>query len=920
MSTEIRDDAEFRERIERTLENLNLERRSSAVISTANVDNATQPGQDTTVNIFPFTYPVNDLGTIGNATIELFLEKGNHWFKGILNGDIGLAFSNPPKDGFVFYFEITQDATGGWSITSVPTALQNGSVLDSLLDKTANAVTLFRFETSDEGVTYFGEKIDLGISAGTVPNGTAENDHLQWDSGAWVQRQTFEFNSTGPWGDSGFLRFPNNQIIFSARNATNTGNLELKADSAGFLDFTESSNGIAGLKIRAQHAVDPDNTLTLQQNSGVGGIATLFSPNQFNFEGSGSAAVFNFDQNRIQTNVNILPDADGTILIGNTTSPNRFLGFYGSEHGFDATRRIVFSTTGATLNVNGVGDTYVITVDSVQRVSYTGTLTQFTGNVDVLGRSKVGTYAEFPEQASDPAAVTDSAILYSKDDAGITKLFFRTTTATNEIVAGANQQLSNLVGPVAVNTTLQANNDGLTNLGSFSFHWDEIYGRTLIFKEDKPVDATETAIGANSSELWLNQTQASNIIAFRWDDVLSYEFGRTFFRTQNPVLLWEMINSTTNTFSITDIGTYMEFKNSNYELFEFEGLAHTAMRLIGTGFVTAGLNQDEILFDSSTSTANAIAGQMHFVGHTDLGANFDIAKIVAKNQVPTNSTRSGLVEFRTSDNGTENDLFMDLDGFNKKIGIYKNIDVGAHFYEVDAMTAPTHTTTTKRYLFVDSADNHIKVRTDTGLVDLEAGGGGGAQFIAENNFQTDHTEKDLWYSVNMVHRDPSESTFTNVAVTLDQLYAYPMYISETKTLKNLSPYVGTGSSSKMITAIYENKTNGQFYPGTKIVESSSNFLNFTGYSTVVASYNETLTPGVYWICQIYQSNTSSSTYRVDSKKLNFIGWDQAVDPDVFGAVYGYRIVSQTTFPTTFPTGALPIRGSDGLMPMIWAKF
>lgn len=51
------------------------------------------------------------------------------------------------------------------------------------------------------------------------------------------------------------------------------------------------------------------------------------------------------------------------------------------------------------------------------------------------------------------------------------------------------------------------------------------------------------------------------------------------------------------------------------------------------------------------------------------------------------------------------------------------MDIDTNYIEMDARTAPTHTTATKRYVFVDSADNHLKVRTNSGLVDLEAGGG-----------------------------------------------------------------------------------------------------------------------------------------------------------------------------------------------------
>lgn len=43
---------------------------------------------------------------------------------------------------------------------------------------------------------------------------------------------------------------------------------------------------------------------------------------------------------------------------------------------------------------------------------------------------------------------------------------------------------------------------------------------------------------------------------------------------------------------------------------------------------------------------------------------------------------------------------------------------------LDAILAPSHTNPSRRYIFQDSSDNHLKIRTDSGLIDLEGGGGG----------------------------------------------------------------------------------------------------------------------------------------------------------------------------------------------------
>jgi len=281
----------------------------------------------------------------------------------------------------------------------------------------------------------------------------------------------------------------------------------------------------------------------------------------------------------------------------------------------------------------------------------------------------------FPDNTFRVTGSVDATKLLAFEVDGLTTATTRTWTVPDASSNLVLDNLSNLNATTAINTNLLAGTDQIRDLGSPSFVWDEIFGRTLIFEsENKPVDATETAIGASTTELWLNQTNLANVIAFRWDDVGSYQFTRTIFNTQSPVLAWQMLGATNN-FAITNLSSIMDFTASLAEDFRFTGLSHTKFTLVGIGFTTAGLNDDEILFNSSNSTASDIVGQMHFVGHTDTAANFDIAKIVALNEVPTNATRSGLLEFRLSSSGTENDLFIDLAGFSGLINIRKELDM-----------------------------------------------------------------------------------------------------------------------------------------------------------------------------------------------------------------------------------------------------
>lgn len=145
---------------------------------------------------YPLNMDVFDHGSIGLLTETLFIDRINaHAHKMELTGDIGLAFSNPPDDtkSIFFFLEITQDGTGGWSITSFPTGLQNSAELDSQLDKAVGGKTLFRFFTLDGGVTYWGERVDLSITgSGTFATielnnlgTTAINADLKFDAATY---------------------------------------------------------------------------------------------------------------------------------------------------------------------------------------------------------------------------------------------------------------------------------------------------------------------------------------------------------------------------------------------------------------------------------------------------------------------------------------------------------------------------------------------------------------------------------------------------------------------------------------------------------------------------------------------------------------------------------------------------------------
>lgn len=126
----------------------------------------------------------------------------------------------------------------------------------------------------------------IGGSGISIPSGSTENEHLEWDNTAlsWNAVQSLTFGATGNFADSGFLRFANDQIVLSGRNSGNTGNVEVKLTD--LVDITESNNGSIGLQVRSQHSTNPDSTFYVTQSpdiTGTGGTTLLGSLNTSSF-------------------------------------------------------------------------------------------------------------------------------------------------------------------------------------------------------------------------------------------------------------------------------------------------------------------------------------------------------------------------------------------------------------------------------------------------------------------------------------------------------------------------------------------------------------------------------------------------------------------------------------------------------------
>lgn len=121
----------------------------------------------------------------------------------------------------------------------------------------------------------------VGGGGATVPVGTAENQHLEWDNSGlvWNAVDFLTMGTTGPFADTGEFRFPNDVIWAAGRTGADDGNIELKFTTQDELDLTNSNNSTVALLLRAQDAVDPDQLFLISQVPGTTGGAFLTAPN-----------------------------------------------------------------------------------------------------------------------------------------------------------------------------------------------------------------------------------------------------------------------------------------------------------------------------------------------------------------------------------------------------------------------------------------------------------------------------------------------------------------------------------------------------------------------------------------------------------------------------------------------------------------
>jgi len=244
-------------------------------------------------------------GTINDGTIVYMKPKDGKQITLKTGGNIDIAtdlFVNDNQCAILVFFEDNQspDSNGNYVVATISSAGGGGGGLNTNLDNLANPTT--------------------------------PNKNIEMNGFAITELAFLESLTANP-GNAGLLRNGNNQILFSSRNSTNTGQLEAKFDSNNIFDITRDDNADVLVALRAQDATFPDVSLIIASRhvGALGGEGELAHPNKIFFKtgalgdiifkiddtgtGSGGLGKFVFDP----TNIGLALDMNLKILFQPTS-------------------------------------------------------------------------------------------------------------------------------------------------------------------------------------------------------------------------------------------------------------------------------------------------------------------------------------------------------------------------------------------------------------------------------------------------------------------------------------------------------------------------------------------------------------------------------------------------------------------------
>ena len=676
---------------------------------------------------FPLTPDVKVHGNVtGAVTIDLSLITA-HYHTMILIGNITFTFSNPPATNkeLSFILDITQDAIGGRTVGWPPEVR-----VDPTVGSAANARTVIIVTTVDNGVNYDA----LIVTGGDVDAANKELSNLiaqtaintNLDPGTAGVRN---FGDAVLFWNKLFIEeiiFPDTQTLTDISDPTLGFDSGLTPPALYFNapSGSEISNRIAGTRILAIDALavtmyfgglEEFKFLQDRFEMNDGDIFELGNIN-FNTDMTISDLALNSITTSDPGGLNItVPDTLDTldVFIGGdkillVTDVN-IQALSGSPNTLSAAYRL-FRDDPSPVAGNVVGTIHFDGKDLVPgfreyasifgSIANTGVGTQ-EGNLDFrvaevgvtqiyidmnLGGNRQISFervTRFPEITDPilPAALVDEGQLFAKDVGGNTELFWRRapdeniSQVTNSAGGGANQQLSNLSGTIAVNLDLLPNQATGGNLGSDTAteEWFNLFTDRVQFPQFiSPVTSIPSIqwVDLAIDEFRFN-TPTGDIFGWWVGSVQEMELS-------NTTLKLEGVDLNLDIHDIIGIGTTISWNEVDQSITsDATGLDITTpagdfIKLTPGTTMTAEFNdfffrlknvstfqtpQIILHMDDSSPSIGQIIGHFFFDGEDSIGTQTTYASINAEIKTPTNGSEDGIIRLNIMNNGLLGTVF-----------------------------------------------------------------------------------------------------------------------------------------------------------------------------------------------------------------------------------------------------------------------
>jgi len=629
---------------------------------------------------FPVIPPVDVRGNVNtNQDIDLSLTTA-HSTTMTLTGDIDITFSNFPTTAnqIEWEIEITQDGTGGHVITW-PVAVVNPPTLST----TAGLVAVVVFRTNDNGTTIrVGNTVTTGSSVSQWANFQAVNDvNFATFDGINIDRLLFDQAAGGSLaaGVTGITSDASSNMIFNIPANTI---YSLRSNALSILSLDNTSADLA-LALFARDDEIPIFQLTrLDSTPSVGTEIGRIS--YVGVDSTGSTQE-EFARITVDSEDLTIGSVDGSmhLQVDLASLTTAFISLNNSNDGKVSLWKNIFMQTGIDIEINGndiifdstgtnlinadsagldlrasgSGDTIQMHSDGViHTFSATGLQLGVTANLDLFARAARIT-------PSTATFLSDGDISYNSV---ANEFRFRENGVTITLGAGggANTQLSNLSGTVAVNVDLDPGTTNTLDMGNITFRWQEQFVQKINlssssgngFTTDLVPDSDSNRTLGNATTLWLT-THTDRIRLTNANNTI-FESAGVMNIAANTELQFQI--------GAVDAGKIVSTSEWDFENATLNGVAgigfedgHTLTANPSSLTMNLAANDEFVIQDVGVQFAS-FGSQIGSLTHVDNGTVGYLLRLGLDSTTPADTDVLGVIEFYGRDSANNFQAFGDI--------------------------------------------------------------------------------------------------------------------------------------------------------------------------------------------------------------------------------------------------------------------